>query len=1221
MEIVKKGSMIGRIQRYLLQVESNSLDRGFLWCQGDMKKGKAKVAWDNVCLPKDEVGLGIRRLEPFNQALIATHIWSLLSFKESLWVKWIHTYKMQGRSLWDISLRSNMSWGWQKILQVRPLVRHSIWFKLGDSSKNVAKVKDVISEGSWSLEDMEFLVVAIWESIRPRSTKEPLAEVTKGAPHLGPERPRVYSDLSPKEKDRGQDNAIDDDVDEQHVQDLALNVDNVFQTDDYNAFKSDVDEAPIAQTMFMANLASADPVYDEAGPSYDSDILSEVAIGYKNPLCLTHAKQVQAALYNGHEIIKDNHVLAIVHNTEDTLEIAEITKRKMNDKMKDPECVNHKVKIAPHDYSKENFLATFTPHKQLTPEHIFWSQDLIKMKTEALKEQTTASRPIKVFMVYPPNTPATLVPRVLLTKSQVKIHIFTLIQLFLEFDKTCKKRITPIGLTEGEGDFEQTKKCYLKEVIPFIKTLTEHFEGIQKALTKEIKEMKDVFEELEAEVAQNIVDRKHDEIERKNLLIEKNNLIVECLSKEVLSIATNSELNVTRFTEMHVAHTIVEARCLKLEAELSNLRGKSHSDNHNELVNRFSNLEVQHLNLQLKYQNLKDSFGNNPPTPAKDTFDFDSVFVIKKMQASLHGKENVVKQLKKKISHLQETHSEADCTFIVRGLDSQITQLTEKITVLQAQNDLFRAENEKIKYHYKEFVSKDHVKPTVLAPEKYAIDVEPIPSYLRHNWDAHLDYLRHLKENVETIHDIVEEAKVKNNVNVPPSTRVNRCIDANGSQPRSNTKKIGSRQLKVSRRCCSKHMTGDRSRLINFMKKFIGAVRFENDHFGAIMGYGHYVIGDSVISRVKFLRLKDETPEVVIKFLQQIQLGLNKTTVPKTPQQNGVVERQNRMLVEAARTTLIFSKALMFLWAEAVATACYTQNRSLIHTRHNKTPYELVHNKKPDLAFFRVFVALCYPTNASEDLGKLQPIADIRIFVGYAPSRKGPAPIFLTPGQIRSGLVPNPVPVAPYVPPTNKDLEILFKPMFDEYLELHGVDRPVTPAPAVQASVNSAGTPSSTIIDQDATSLSISLSSSALPSHSLHQGVAAESTFMKDNPVALVDNNPFINVFAPEPSSDASSSGDVSSIESTYISQTLHHLSKWSKDHPLDNVIGNLSRLIAGFKPCKKRFTNFDRLQVWELVPQPDCVMIIALKWIYKVKLDEYSDVLKNKARLVAKGY
>ncbi|GKE00375.1 hypothetical protein Tco_1388358 [Tanacetum coccineum] len=189
------------------------------------------------------------------------------------------------------------------------------------------------------------------------------------------------------------------------------------------------------------------------------------------------------------------------------------------------------------------------------------------MKVEALKEQTTDSRPIKALTVYPLNTPATLVPRVIPIKSQVKINIFALIQLFLEFEKTCKKRITPTGLIEGEGDFEQTKECYLTKVIPFFKTLKDHFEGIQKALTKEIKEIKEIFEELEAEVDQHVVNRKHDEIKRKNLLIANDILIVDCLSKEVFYIATNSKLTVSRFTKMHDAHTVVQARCLELEAD------------------------------------------------------------------------------------------------------------------------------------------------------------------------------------------------------------------------------------------------------------------------------------------------------------------------------------------------------------------------------------------------------------------------------------------------------------------------------------------------------------------------------------------------------------------------------------------------------------------------------------------------------------------------------
>nr|GEU73041.1 copia protein [Tanacetum cinerariifolium] len=718
------------------------------------------------------------------------------------------------------------------------------------------------------------------------TVRGPLAEGTEGAPHLGLERPRVYFDLSPEEKDRllgqcqdapgrvrinqrgsgvtpldskfvnnmlpewgrfvtaiklnrglrdsnydqlyaylkqhekhgqqnrgqgmnprgggaagyggvqnrvgnanlgqarqllflagGQDNAIDDDVDEQPVQDLALNVDNVFQAEDCDAFDYDVDEAPTAQTMFMDNLSSADPVTNEAGPSYDSDILSEVqdhdhyqdaicahheeyaihgnvqlnhdvdshanhmsdgnmipydqyvAIGYKNPLCLTRVKQVQPALYNGHEIIKDNHVQAIVHNTEDTLEIAEITRKKMNEKIKDTKCV------------------------------------------------------------------------------------------------------------------------------------------IRKAITKEIKEMKDIFKELEAEVAQNVVDRKHDAIERKNLLIANDNLITECLSKEVFSVATNSELNVARFTEMHVDNTIVEAHCLELKAELANLRDKSHHDNQEELINHFSKLE-----------------------------------------------------------------------------------LTEQVNNLQAQNDLFRAENDKIKQHYKELYDSIKITRAKHIEQVIALTTKNVNlksqilekvNIVRTIGDAHLDYLRHLKESVETIRDIVVEAKV--------------------------------------------------------------------------------------------------------------------------------VRPLDRSIVSACR-----------------------------YTKHSQELLEYA--------------------------------------IGTFP--------------------------------------------------------PMSPTQAVQAPVNSAGTPSSTTIDQDAPSLSISPSSLALQSH--HQGIAVESTFMENHPVAPIDNNPFVNVFSLEPNSKASSFGDVSSTESTYVSQTHHHLNE---------------------------IHEFDRLQVWELVPQPDYVMIIALKWIYQVKLDEYGDVLKNKARLVAKGY
>ncbi|GJU75327.1 retrovirus-related pol polyprotein from transposon TNT 1-94 [Tanacetum coccineum] len=266
----------------------------------------------------------------------------------------------------------------------------------------------------------------------------------------------------------------------------------------------------------------------------------------------------------------------------------------------------------------------------------------------------------------------------------------------------------------------------------------------------------------------------------------------------------------------------------------------------------------------------------------------------------------------------------------------------------------------------------------------------------------------------------------------------------------------------------------------------------------------------------------------------------------------------------------------------------------------------------------------------------------------------GPEPNLLTPGPISSGLIPNHVPAAPYVSPTNKELEILFQPMFYKYFEPPSVERPVPSAPAVQAPIISAGTPSSTTIDQDAPSTSQSPSSAGVLPPISHQGVAA-GPILEDNPFAQAAIDPFENPFAPEPSSAESSSRDVNTAEPIHVTQPHDHLRKWTRDYPIDNIVGNPSRPVSTrkqlatdalwcfyhsvlskvepknfksaisetcwFEAMQDEIHEFDRLQVWELVPRPDCVMVIALKWIYKVKLDEYGDVLKNKARLVAKGY
>nr|GEV20974.1 integrase, catalytic region, zinc finger, CCHC-type, peptidase aspartic, catalytic [Tanacetum cinerariifolium] len=126
---------------------------------------------------------------------------------------------------------------------------------------------------------------------------------------------------------------------------------------------------------------------------------------------------------------------------------------------------------------------------------------------------------------------------------------------------------------------------------------------------------------------------------------------------------------------------------------------------------------------------------------------------------------------------------------------------------------------------------------------------------------------------------------------------------------------------------------------------------------------------------------KDEAPEVIKTFLKRITVLLQSSVIIIRTD-NGT-KFKNQTLVEAARTMLIFSRVPLFLWAETIATACFTQNRSIIHRRFNKTPYELINGKKPDISFLHVFGALCYPKNDREDIGKLGAKGDIGFFIGY----------------------------------------------------------------------------------------------------------------------------------------------------------------------------------------------------------------------------------------------
>nr|GEZ53702.1 Gag-Pol polyprotein [Tanacetum cinerariifolium] len=216
-------------------------------------------------------------------------------------------------------------------------------------------------------------------------------------------------------------------------------------------------------------------------------------------------------------------------------------------------------------------------------------------------------------------------------------------------------------------------------------------------------------------------------------------------------------------------------------------------------------------------------------------------------------------------------------------------------------------------------------------------------------------------------------------------------------------------------------------------------------------------------------------------------------------QANGEVERRNQTLVEAARTMLIFSRAPLFLWAEAIATACFTQNRSIIHRRFNKTPYELIYSRKPDISFLHVFGALCYPKNDREDIGKLGAKGDIGFFIGYSDdscayrvynrqtkkiietmnflfdelsamafeqSSSKPRLNSMNSGHISSGLDLTYAPSTMTTQqPSKGELDLLFEAMYDDYIGGQPSATARTVPPAQEPQVRQSSTVSTTIAD------------------------------------------------------------------------------------------------------------------------------------------------------------
>nr|GEY67599.1 copia protein [Tanacetum cinerariifolium] len=379
--------------------------------------------------------------------------------------------------------------------------------------------------------------------------------------------------------------------------------------------------------------------------------------------------------------------------------------------------------------------------------------------------------------------------------------------------------------------------------------------------------------------------------------------------------------------------------------------------------------------------------------------------------------------------------------------------------------------------------------------------------------------------------------------------------------------------------CCSKHMTGNLKLLINFVWKFLGTVRFRNDHVAAILGFGNLKWGNILITRVYFVE----------------GLGHNLFSVGQFCDSDLVVAfRRNDCFVknlegvdllkgdQAARTMLIFSRASFFLWDEAIATACFTQNRSIIHRQFNKTPYELINGKKLDISFLHVFDALCYPKNDREDIGKLGAKGDIGFFIGYSADSCAyrvynrrtkkimetinvsfdelsamafeqcslkPELNSMTSGHISSGLdltyAPSTITMQQ---PSEGELDLLFEAMYDDYIGGQPSATARTVPPAQEPQVRQSSTASTTVAD---TAPIPTISSS----HAINIPITPQDVD-ELNLNAMVDGNTFVNLFTNSSTNAAASSShqNVDPLNMHTFYQPYPHEFQWTKDHPLEQA-------------------------------------------------------------------
>nr|GEY21307.1 hypothetical protein [Tanacetum cinerariifolium] len=405
-------------------------------------------------------------------------------------------------------------------------------------------------------------------------------------------------------------------------------------------------------------------------------------------------------------------------------------------------------------------------------------------------------------------------------------------------------------------------------------------------------------------------------------------------------------------------------------------------------------------------------------------------------------------------------------------------------------------------------------------------------------------------------------------------------------------------------------------------------------------------------------RSKDETPEVLIDFLRLVQRGLHakvrivrtdkgteflnkthhayfaskginhQTSVAQTPEQNGVIERRNHTLVEAARTMLSAAKGPLFFWAEVITTTCFTQNRSHVIPRHEKTPYHIINDRKSSVKFFQIFGSLCYIVRDSENLDKMKEKGDACIFEGYST-------------QSRAYRV------------FNKRTRVIVETIhvnFDELLQMasdHVSSDPVpecqstklehdslSPGPQSQENVPHVVSKSFAVTTADASNQcqqqhTTPLNTQRTPEPTSQVPTQAPTVTSTENinqaetitENAHVEYDEFINIFStPIQDRGETSSRHVDSLNMHTCYQRHPFEHRWTKDYPLEQVIGNPSQSVR----IRRQLESDGEMYMFALTvsrTEPKNIKEAMANSAWIKSMQEELHQFDRLDRLVAKGY